>query len=135
MCLLNFAVELLSLTHSLQTLALAFYNKFPQVLFDIILFSICGSVGQLAILYNIREFGSLVNTIVTVTRWGALSLLCMPVSLPLLSLLLPCRKFLTIIISVVYYSHPMTPLKWAGTVFVFTGLASEAYRSYKKKHK
>lgn len=52
-----------------QTNALNFIGMFPQVVSDIVLFSLCGSLGQLAILYNIREYGSLVNTIVTVTRY------------------------------------------------------------------
>lgn len=100
------------LRQSSITRALSFYQRFPQLLTDLLLFSACGSLGQLVILYNIREYGSLVNTIITVTR-----------------------KFLTIIVSVVVYNHPMSFTKWLGACLVFCGLVLEAYHSYKRKHK
>ena len=119
-----------------QTSAYAFYLRFPQVFTDILLFSLCGSLGQLVILYNIREYGSLVNTIVTVTRCAVHALVVSPALFtPSLCLSRACRKFLTIIVSVVYYNHSMSVTKWAGAVVVFMGLGLEAYHSYQRKHR
>jgi UDP-galactose transporter B1 len=43
-------------------------HRFPEVLTDVLLFSFAGAVGQLVIFYNIREFGSVASTTITVTR-------------------------------------------------------------------
>ena len=41
-----------------------------------------------------------------------------------------CRKFLTIVLSVVRFGHPMSLLKWSGVTFVFGGLIMEAAHKY-----
>ncbi len=40
------------------------------------------------------------------------------------------RKFLTIVISVVRFGHPMSVLQWGGVTFVFGGLIMEAVHKY-----
>ena len=51
------------------------------------------------IFYIIKEYGSLVNVTVTITR-----------------------KFFSILLSVVLFSHPVAPLQWVGIASVFAGL-------------
>ena len=52
-----------------QTEAMELIARFPEALWDVLLFSLCGALGQLVIFYNIREFGSVASTTITVTRW------------------------------------------------------------------
>jgi hypothetical protein len=51
-----------------QTSAVALVQRFPDALFDLLVFATMGAVGQLVIFYNIREFGSVASTTITVTR-------------------------------------------------------------------
>lgn len=90
--------------------ALEFYHRFPQVAWDVVYFAALGSTGQIFIFYTIREFGSLVNTTVCITR-----------------------KFLTIVISVFLYNHPMTFVKWTGVAAVFSGLGVQVWTKYQKQ--
>ncbi len=43
------------------------------------------------------------------------------------------RKFLTIVLSVVRFGHPMSAMRWAGALFVFGGLSVEAVHKYQKQ--
>ena len=52
----------------MQTSAVALVQRFPDALFDLLVFATMGAVGQLVIFYNIREFGSVASTTITVTR-------------------------------------------------------------------
>ena len=42
----------------------------------------------------------------------------------------PRRKFLTIVLSVVRFGHPMSTLQWSGVSLVFGGLVMEAVHKY-----
>ncbi len=42
----------------------------------------------------------------------------------------PRRKFLTIVLSVVRFGHPMSTLQWSGVSLVFGGLVMEAAHKY-----
>lgn len=80
--------------------ALTFCATHPEALKDLVWYGVCGAVGQLFIFYIINEFGSLTNTIVTVTR-----------------------KFFSILISVVAFGHQMALMQWVGVSLVFAGLS------------
>ena len=78
---------------------LAFCSKHPAASWDLLLFCLCGAVGQLFIFFTIRTFGSLVNTLICTTR-----------------------KFFNILLSVVWNGNPLLPQQWLAVVLVFTGL-------------
>jgi solute carrier family 35 (UDP-galactose transporter), member B1 len=79
--------------------AVNFCKKFPEVQQHLLLFCLCAAVGQCFIFYLIKEFGSLVNVTITITR-----------------------KFFSILISVVLFAHPVAYWQWFGIVSVFAGL-------------
>ena len=65
----------------------------------LLLFCLCGAVGQLFIFFSIRRFGTLVTTIVTTTR-----------------------KFFNILLSVLWLGTPLSMQQWAAVAMVFSGL-------------
>jgi solute carrier family 35 (UDP-galactose transporter), member B1 len=65
----------------------------------LLLFCLCGAVGQLFIFFSIRRFGTLVTTIVTTTR-----------------------KFFNILLSVLWLGTPLLAQQWAAVAMVFSGL-------------
>ncbi|KAG0218993.1 UAA transporter [Mortierella sp. GBAus27b] len=84
--------------------ALGFCQTHPAIIQDIIMFSICGAVGQCFIFYTLEQYGSLSLVTVTVTR-----------------------KLFTILLSVVAYGHHLTHMQWAMVAVVFSGIGLEAY--------
>ncbi|KAK2080549.1 hypothetical protein QBZ16_000402 [Prototheca wickerhamii] len=75
----------------------------PAAGYDIVLFCLCGAIGQLFIFQTIRRFGSLVNTLVTTTR-----------------------KFFNILLSVIWSGNPLLPQQWAAVFMVFGGLLTSS---------
>jgi len=67
----------------------------------LLLFCLCGAMGQLFIFFTIRRFGSLVTTIVTTTR-----------------------KFFNILLSVLWLGNPLAVQQWVAVGMVFSGLLS-----------
>ncbi|KAG0313700.1 UDP-galactose transporter [Dissophora globulifera] len=84
--------------------AIAFCQTHPAIIKDIIMFSICGAVGQCFIFYTLEQYGSLSLVTVTVTR-----------------------KLFTILLSVVAYGHELNLEQWACVAVVFSGIGLEAY--------
>ncbi|KAG5192346.1 UDP-Glc/Gal endoplasmic reticulum nucleotide sugar transporter [Tribonema minus] len=80
-------------------LAVKFCAQFPAVLPDLLAFSLCAATGQVFIFWIIKEWGSLVNVTVTITR-----------------------KFFSILLSVALFAHPVEWWQWVGIVSVFAGL-------------
>ncbi|KAI3436633.1 hypothetical protein D9Q98_006049 [Chlorella vulgaris] len=76
-----------------------FCLQHPEAAYDVLLFCLCGAVGQLFIFATIKRFGSLLNTLVTTTR-----------------------KFFNILLSVMWNANPLLPQQWAAVLLVFTGL-------------
>lgn len=70
---------------------------------DILLFCVCGAVGQLFIFYTIKTFGALVNTLICTTR-----------------------KFFNILFSVILNGNPLLPAQWVAVALVFGGLISSS---------
>ncbi|KAF9895933.1 UDP-galactose transporter, partial [Lobosporangium transversale] len=83
--------------------ALNFCQTHPAIIKDIIMFSLCGALGQCFIFYTLEHYGSLSLVTVTVTR-----------------------KLFTILLSVVAYGHEMKPLQWVMVAVVFSGIGLEA---------
>lgn len=83
--------------------ALQFMTDHPAIITDILLFAFCGAMGQLAIFYTLENFGSLVLITVTLTR-----------------------KMFTMLLSVLWFNHPLTTGQYAGVALVFGGISAEA---------
>ncbi|GAB7339708.1 hypothetical protein MBLNU457_6278t2 [Dothideomycetes sp. NU457] len=90
--------------------ALEFIRAHPGVGRDIIAFAACGALGQVFIFLTLSTFGSLFLVTVTVTR-----------------------KMLTMILSVVWFGHKLTPMQWVGVALVFGGVGIEAQLSKREK--
>ncbi|KAI7838118.1 hypothetical protein COHA_008049 [Chlorella ohadii] len=116
MCWMNFwcglyYVPILLLSGVGQDL-LAFCLRHPEAGWDILLFCLCGAVGQLFIFATIKRFGSLVNTLVTTTR-----------------------KFFNILLSVMWNANPLLPQQWAAVALVFGGLLVSSWtKSRRGRH-
>lgn len=76
----------------------------------ILLFCLCGAVGQLFIFGTIRRFGSLVNTLICTTR-----------------------KFFNILLSVLWSGNPLLPQQWVAVLLVFLGLLTSSIAKRGKK--
>jgi UDP-galactose transporter B1 len=92
---------------------LLFCQHHVDASWDIMLFCLCGAVGQLFIFYTIKHFGALVNTLICTTR-----------------------KFFNILGSVLLNGNPLLPMQWLAVALVFTGLiTSSVTKSGKHKKK
>ena len=90
---------------------IAFCRQHPSATSDVLLFCLCGAIGQLFIFYTIRTFGSLVNTLICTTR-----------------------KFFNILLSVLWHGSPLLPQQWVAVLLVFTGLlVNTALKSRRSK--
>lgn len=82
-------------------------THFPQVKYDLLGFCACGCFGQLLVFSLMKEFGSLV--------WICVSVI---------------RKLLTVLISVIMFSHPVNVYQWLGIAIVFFGIIVEVAPQY-----
>lgn len=78
--------------------AYAFFNLYPAVIRDVLLFGLCGAIGQCFIFYTLQEYGSLRLVTVTVTR-----------------------KLFTMLLSVFWFNHALSFGQWSGVAMVFSG--------------
>lgn len=92
--------------------AVDFISQHPRVLGDIILFGVCGALGQLFIFHTLERYGSIVLVTVTVTR-----------------------KMVSMLLSVIWFNHTLTHGQWVGVLTVFVGISAEAYMKYREKKK
>mmetsp|Transcript_26555 Transcript_26555/g.26802 ORF Transcript_26555/g.26802 Transcript_26555/m.26802 type:complete len:344 (-) Transcript_26555:206-1237(-) len=79
---------------ALGTFAIVFNDS--TLLMHMIVLSISSAVGQLFIYYTIKEFGAVVFTIIMTTR-----------------------QMISLVVSCVLFSHPLSPMSWIGSVLVF----------------
>lgn len=98
-------VFLLSPFTSQLSEAIDFISAHPQVLYDIVLFGLCGGLGQIFIYHALEQQGILLVVTVTVTR-----------------------KMFSMLLSVVWFNHRLSLGQWAGIAAVFMGVAFEAYK-------
>jgi UDP-galactose transporter B1 len=89
----------------------AFCLQHTAAAWDIAIFCLCGAVGQLFIFFTIKQFGSLVNTLICTTR-----------------------KFFNILGSVVLNANPLLPQQWWAVGLVFTGLLTSSVAKSGKGH-
>jgi UDP-galactose transporter B1 len=94
--------------------AMQFLTTHPEALRDVLLFALCGATGQVFIFINIKQFGSLINTIVTITR-----------------------KFFSIFFSLLYFGHKFNAVQVFGILLVFGGLGIDIWihSKHPRKHK
>lgn len=90
--------------------AIDFIQRHPSVVGDIIILSTAAMLGQLCILYTIREFGALLFATIMTTR-----------------------QFLSILLSCIIFMHPLTLPQWGGTCMVFGALYYNAFLKANKK--
>lgn len=89
--------------------AVQFCRDHPEATIDILVYCICGAIGQNFIFLTISQFGSLANTTITTTR-----------------------KFVSIVVSSVVSGNPLSAKQWGSVVMVFTGLSYHIYLKWKK---
>eukprot|EP00736_Rhodelphis_marinus_P001915 Rmarinus@m.22325 len=89
-----------------------FLEQHPDALKDLALFACCSSLGLNFVFYSLKEFGSLVTVTFTITR-----------------------KFFTVLLSVFYFGHYLTPRQWVACLFVFFGITLNTVGSRLKKRK
>nr|XP_031530523.1 solute carrier family 35 member B1 isoform X2 [Vicugna pacos] len=82
---------------------LSFAERYPTVIYNILLFGLTSALGQSFIFMTVVYFGPLTCSIITTTR-----------------------KFFTILASVILFANPISPMQWVGTVLVFLGLGLDA---------
>lgn len=92
--------------------ALNFIAKYPAAGWDVLIFAACGAIGQVFIFHTLAHFSSLLLVTVTVTR-----------------------KMLTMVWSVWWYGHEITPMQWVGVFFVFGAVGAEAAVGRREKAK
>tara|TARA_B110000305_G_scaffold208682_1_gene241107 strand:+ start:369 stop:1610 length:1242 start_codon:yes stop_codon:yes gene_type:complete len=99
----NFCSAIISsfwlMTDSSMVDAIAFVKKHPAAMSDAIVLSAASTLGQLCILFTIKEFGALLFATIMTTR-----------------------QFLSILLSCILFMHPLTWQQWIGTIMVFSAL-------------
>jgi UDP-galactose transporter B1 len=90
--------------------ALTFVAKYPEVGWDVLMFSACGAVGQIFIYHTLAHFSSLLLVTVTVTR-----------------------KMLSMLWSVFWFKHTITNMQWVGVACVFGAVGAEAWLGRREK--
>ncbi|KAJ8389973.1 hypothetical protein AAFF_G00112580 [Aldrovandia affinis] len=82
---------------------LSFTDRYPSIIYNILLFGLTSALGQTFIFMTVVYFGPLTCSIVTTTR-----------------------KFFTILGSVLLFGNVISHVQWFGTVLVFLGLGLDA---------
>ncbi|ANB12521.1 Hut1p [Sugiyamaella lignohabitans] len=90
--------------------AIDFISLHPRILYDILLFGICGALGQVFIFHTLEKYGSIILVTVTVTR-----------------------KMFSMLLSVIWFNHKLQLGQWAGVFLVFAGIGFEAWLKYSEK--
>ncbi|KAF3682485.1 UDP-galactose/UDP-glucose transporter 3 [Capsicum annuum] len=89
--------------------AVQFCKQHPEAAWDILMYCLCGAVGQSFIFLTISRFGSLTNTTITTMR-----------------------KFVSIVVSFVLSGNPLSTKQWTSVIMVFSGLSYQIYLKWKK---
>jgi UDP-galactose transporter B1 len=103
-------IPLSATSHGEITDAIAFIQRHPSVGRDVLGFAVCGAVGQVFIFTTLAHFSSLLLVTVTVTR-----------------------KMLTMMLSVVWFGHRLSPMQWIGVGLVFGGVGAEGVIQRREK--
>lgn len=89
--------------------AMRFCREHPGAAWDILMYCLCGAVGQNFIFLTISLFGSLANTTITTIR-----------------------KFVSIVVSSLLSGNPLSIKQWGSVVMVFSGLSYQIFLKYRK---
>ncbi|XP_039117448.1 UDP-galactose/UDP-glucose transporter 3-like [Dioscorea cayenensis subsp. rotundata] len=89
--------------------AVSFCKEHPEAAWDILMFCLCGAVGQNFIFLTISRFGSLANTTITTTR-----------------------KFVSIVVSSLLSGNPLSFVQWGSVFMVFSGLSYQILLKWRK---
>ncbi|CAA7395084.1 unnamed protein product [Spirodela intermedia] len=89
--------------------AARFCREHPEAAWDILVYCLCGAVGQNFIFLTISRFGSLANTTITTTR-----------------------KFVSIVVSSLLSGNPLSSKQWGSVVMVFAGLSYQIFLKWRK---
>jgi solute carrier family 35 (UDP-galactose transporter), member B1 len=84
--------------------AISLFMADPMCLRDVVLFILCGTLGQRFIYATLKHFGAITLVTITVTR-----------------------KLITILLSVALFRHDINIMQWLGMALVFLGITLEAY--------
>jgi UDP-galactose transporter B1 len=109
--------------------AINFIKRYPSVGWDIFAFAACGALGQMFICKFLlssheQDVSVLIDTpVYTLSTFGSLLLVTVTVT----------RKMLTMILSVVWFGHRLSPMQWVGVGLVFGGVFVEAQLSKQEK--
>ena len=90
--------------------AVQFCREHPDAAWDIMIFCLCGAVGQNFIFLTISKFGSLALTTITTTR-----------------------KFTSILVSSIWTGSPLSAQQWSGVTMVFAGLSVQIYLKWQRQ--
>jgi len=105
-------IYMFGLPHGIGYEAIEFCKQHPEAAWDILLYCLCGAVGQNFIFLTISRFGSLANTTITTTR-----------------------KFVSIVVSSVLSGNPLSAKQWGCVAMVFSGLSYQIYLKWRKLQK
>lgn len=114
MCTLNFMTSISTgaalLFSRNQRMELSwFLQNHPQALRDVMLFGLCGALGQIFVFLTLENFGSVVLVTTTVTR-----------------------KMMSMLLSVIMFNHQLNKAQWFGVFLVFIGIIGETiWKRYK----
>lgn len=86
--------------------------KFPDVITDILLFSLLSGIGNYFVFWGLNFLGSLNLVIVTTTR-----------------------KFMTILLSIIWFSHSLSELQAVCILLVVIGAGLDIYVGHSDRHK
>ncbi|CAM6128091.1 unnamed protein product [Calypogeia fissa] len=89
--------------------AVQFCREHPEAAYDVLMFCLCGAIGQNFIFLTISRFGALTNTTITTTR-----------------------KFVSILVSALWNGNPLTYEQWGGVMMVFFGLSYQIFLKWRK---
>lgn len=89
---------------------LTFLQENPPAIWDQVLISVTSATGQLFIYYTIKKFGPVVFTIIMTTR-----------------------QVFSMVLSTIYYRHPMTPIALLGASVVFGTIFYRIHRGQRQK--
>ena len=103
--------------------AIAFVREHPSIVVPLVQFSLTGALGQLFIFETLQHFGSLTLVLV----FCSFSVCRHPDISGSRSTITLTRKMFTMILSVMVYSHRLTPGQWIGAGIVFLGISIEAW--------
>ena len=87
-----------------------YFERNPSILPHMFLMAVCSAVGQLFIFHTIKRFGPLVfATIQTV------------------------RQFLSVVLSIVFFAHPLNTMEAVGIAIVFLALGAQIFEKWRGK--